>query len=610
MSKIRVLNDHLTNMIAAGEVVERPAGIIKELVENSIDAGASNIIIRVKEAGMSLIEVSDDGEGMLPEDLLQAFQRHSTSKIHDKDDLNAIKSFGFRGEALPSIASVTNTHASSKTQDGTGYFLEIDNGKVIDKGAYARNQGTTMTIKNLFLKTPARLKYIKSIRYENSIIIDTIQKFALGQSNISFTLISDERESYRSIGNGDIFNVFARMYGSTVAKDSMTFEESNFDFKIEGVMALPMHSRANRNAIILYINNRMIRFPKVQNAIINGYRRHMPSDRFPIVVMNITVDPQLVDVNVHPSKWEIRLSKEDVLQALIIDRFETLLADHMKPQTILSKPKEHVEQLDMLEPLIDKQAYIKESVFKPANFSSDSLLEKEETQQADIIIPEPIVSTTEQSIEVEEKIVEAAHEEAIEISKSVSIEPLKVLSQFAGNYILAQADSGLYIIDQHAAMERIRYEYYQELLLNHQYDHQPLLIPLLFQGRRGLVERVDEVNDHLEQFQLKLDVLGDDTFALREYPLWIKEKELSHFIDIVLDGFESEVIMDKESLRQNVLATLACHSSVRFNEYLSMAEMEQLVEDLRSCQQGYHCPHGRPTFLTLEHSFLLKEFKR
>ena len=616
MNKIKVLNDHLTNMIAAGEVVERPAGIIKELVENAIDAEAKNIRIIVKDAGMSLIEVIDDGVGMSPDDLKQAFSRHSTSKIHDPQDLNAIQTFGFRGEALPSIASVTTTHASSKLKDGLGTFVLIDNGKQLNSGPFARNTGTTISIQELFLKTPARLKHIKSIRYENSIIIDVIQKFALGQPNISFTLISDDREVYRSLGNGDVFDVFARIYGSTIAKDSIVFNESNFDFEIEGVMALPAHNRSNRNGIILYINDRMIRFPKVQNAIIHGYRRHMSSDRFPIVVMNIKVDPQLVDVNVHPSKWEIRLSKDDVLRELIIDRFEVLLADHMRPQRV-STPKERVEQLDMMEPLIEQQAYLM-PVLKPTQPMIEAAPQELQPpfEAPRITDSFDLTPSFDKTPFVEEEIndlpfsVEATESEMIRRSKAVSIEPLQVLAQFAGKYILAQADSGLYIIDQHAAMERIRYEYYQNLLLHKKHSLQPLLMPLLFEGRRTLVERIEDVNKHFEQFQIELDVLGEDTFALRAYPLWIKDNEISDFINIVLDGFEEESNIDEETVRQDVIATLACHSSVRFNEYLSMDEMIKLVDDLRHCEQGYHCPHGRPTFISLEHRFLLKEFKR
>lgn len=614
MNKIKVLNDHLTNMIAAGEVVERPAGIIKELVENAIDADSKHITVTVKDAGMSLIEVSDDGYGMSPEDLIQAFSRHSTSKIQDQDDLNAIKTFGFRGEALPSIASVTMTIASSKMEDNIGTFVSIDNGKQVDQGLFARNTGTTISIQDLFLKTPARLKHIKSIRYENTIILDVIQKFALGHPNIAFTLINDDRESYRSLGNGDLFDVFARIYGSQVARESIVFNAENFDFKIEGVMALPMHSRSNRNAMILYINQRMIRFPKVQNAIINGYRRHMASDRYPIVVMNITVDPQLVDVNVHPSKWEIRLSKDDELQALIIDHFEKLLSEHMKVQRIY-RPKEKVEQLDIMEPLVEAQPYVKPIMDIKIDVQEPIMLQPiaepviEKPSIADVFEPSRSKDIKADNsylpnLELDNK------QEPPEENIKPSIESLEVLSQFAGNYILAQGGQGLYIIDQHAAMERIRYEYYQNLLLQSNYHSQTLLIPMVFEGRQLLVERLEEINDHFKQFQIQLEAFGQDSFVLREYPLWIKEKDVFEFINDVLDGFLEDHLRDEESVRQDALATLACHSSVRFNEYLSYDEMVGLVADLRACKQPYHCPHGRPTLLNIDHKFLLKEFKR
>ena len=613
MNKIKVLDTHLTNMIAAGEVVERPAGIIKELVENSLDANASHIQIRVNDGGMSLIEVSDNGEGMSGEDLRNAFKRHSTSKIHSQNDLIAIGSFGFRGEALPSIASVTQTRATSM-HEGVGHFIEIDNGLETDFGRFARNQGTTISVSNLFLKTPARLKHIKNTRYESSIILDTVHKFALGNPHIAFTLINDDREVFRSLGKNDVIDVYARIYSGTVAKESLVYSESNYDFKIDGVMALPMHSRSNRNAIVLFINNRMIRFNKIQNAVINAYRRHMSSDRFPIVIMNISVDPQLVDVNVHPSKWEIRLSKEEVLVELILDRFEALLAQGMRPQRIKPKVKEIVEQTDFLKPLLDSQnemlhqslgiaKVIETSEIVETFFATSPIEEKEVT------INHENPSLVHES-ELDEQPIDNEVINTELPSKKYSIEALKVLSQMSGKYILAQGDLGLYIIDQHAAMERIRYEYYQHQMLDKQTPTQVLLIPLMIEGRSHLVGRIEEINEFLAQFQLELEAFGDDTFILRELPLWIKEDELSEFINRVLDDFESNQFTDQESIRTDVLATLACHSSVRFNEYLSHEEMVQLVEDLRQCDQGYHCPHGRPTFVTFEHADLLKAFKR
>lgn len=590
MSKIRVLDEHLTNMIAAGEVVERPAGIIKELVENSIDAHAKHIEIRVKQGGMELIEVSDDGEGMGEEDLVRAFDRHSTSKIHDTQDLNEISTFGFRGEALPSIASVTRVVASSHQGD-EGHVIDIDNGKQLEFKRFARNQGTTISVKHLFLKTPARLKHIKNTNYESSIIIDIVQKFAIGNPHIAFTLHTDDKLSFRSYGRGDKSDVFHRIYGSHISTDLIEFSESNYDFKISGVMALPQHTRSNRYAIWLYINDRMIRLPKAQKAVVDAYRRHIPHDRYPIVVMNIEVDPQLVDVNVHPSKWEIRLSKDDVLIELILNTLEGMLNEKMRPQKIVFKPKEVVEQQDFKDWLIEKapMPVVKE---KSVIFNDNEMAAVEEVQIPD----EPIINH-----------VDKPTEEPVFVSR---IEPLTVLSQMSGKYILAQGDLGLYIVDQHAAMERVRYEYFQNKLLDHKTPVQDLLIPMVFEGRKAIMEEVDQINDTFSEFQIHLEAMDESALVLRSVPLWIKENEISEFVNEILDMFEDKRNIRKESLRQNVLATLACHSSVRFNEYMSMDEMVQLIKQLRDCTQPFHCPHGRPTFITVEHDQLIKEFKR
>ncbi len=339
MSRIRQLDAHLTNMIAAGEVVERPAGIVKELVENAIDAQATSIEVRIIEGGMQLIEISDNGYGMDSSDISNAFDRHSTSKIFSASDLNTIGTFGFRGEALPSIASVSIVEATSNNGEG-GFRIIVNNGKKSSVERIARNKGTTISVKELFLKTPARLKYIKNISYENSIIQDIVHKFAMGNPHIAFTLVIDERIAFKSYGRNDIKDVFHRIYGTTISSDVKEFSAENYDFKIEGLASTPQNNKSNRNAIWLYVNDRMIRYPKAQRAIAESYRRFMPNDRYPVVVMKITVSPNLVDVNVHPSKWEIRLSKEQQLVELIHEHLEGLLSEGVRAQKVVFKPVE------------------------------------------------------------------------------------------------------------------------------------------------------------------------------------------------------------------------------------------------------------------------------
>ena len=598
MNKIQVMSSHLANMIAAGEVVERPSGIIKELIENALDANSTSIEVHIEEGGMRSIRVIDNGDGMNKDDLLNAFKRHSTSKIFDAKDLNHINTYGFRGEALPSIASVstmiTQTHNGQE-----GYELIIDNGVQKNFSVFARNKGTTVHVEDLFTKVPARLKYIKNIRYETAIIVDTVQKFAISRPDIAFRLVDSEREVFRSLGQGSLKSVFYSVFGKTPSENAFQIKESNFDFKIEGMFSQPEHTRSNRYQIWLYINDRMIRHPKIQSAVVEGFRRHIPKDRYPIGVLKIEVDPQLVDVNVHPSKWEIRLSKEEVLAQMVIEAIENKLTQKV------SAPRIKIEetQTSMMDELLKSE---------PQSVKEDTVIPVQHT-----------IEEEKKPIYLEEK-VEEIHEEApkqLEIKdkevlepevtiQKPKIEPLQVLAQMSGKYILAKGEQGLYIIDQHAAMERVRYEYFQDKLLDTVSDVQPLLIPEIFDGRRSLVIQSEKVIDAFKAFQIKIDVLDEDSFVLRERPVWLKEKELHEFVNKTLDYLESSRTIREEDFRSHTLATLACHSSVRFNEYMSKLEMETLVSQLRNARQPFHCPHGRPTFMILDEKDILKGFLR
>lgn len=574
MSKIQVMDAHLANMIAAGEVVERPSGIVKELVENALDAHATQIEIRIEEGGMQSIEVIDNGEGMDAEDLYKAFERHSTSKIHHVADLNRIQTFGFRGEALPSIASVSRVETT--THNGIeGNRILIDNGTVLETTRAPRNKGTTIRVMNLFTKVPARLKYIKNVRYETSLLLDIVQKFSVANPGVHFLLVSDGKELFRSYGSGKIEDVFVSVFGSFTAKNALIFSNENYDFKIHGIAAQPQHTRANRYSIWIFINNRMVRMPKIQNAIAEAYRRHIPNDRMPIAFLNIEVDPQLIDVNVHPSKWEIRISKEKELIQLVIDTLEkSLNQETVAPRIRIEAPKIEVQET-MMETLLEPQTVYKhETTAIVRDIEEETIIHLNKTEEKQYI------------------------------------EPLRVLAQMSGKYILAQGDVGLYIIDQHAAMERVRYEYFQTRLLDKETPLQPLLFPLVFEGRQMLVQKEEEVREAFDSLRIPIEILDETSFVLREHPLWIKEDEITEFINKVLDFLESEKKIEEEQFRNKSIATLACHSSVRFNEYLSHEEMETLVKQLRECNQPYHCPHGRPIFMIVEHKQLWKEFQR
>lgn len=603
MGKIQKLNEHLANMIAAGEVVERPMGVVKELIENAIDAEASKISIRLEEGGIVLAEVSDNGSGMDSQDAVLAFNRHSTSKISTEQQLWKIGTLGFRGEALPSIASVASvTCLTNNRRESTQ--VEIAYGQLLSAAKAPANPGTIIAVRDLFQKTPARLKHLKSVQYETSLILDLVQKFALGYPGIAFTLLADQKVLFQSTGNGNLIEIVYLIYGNEIAQKAIEFTGEDYDFKLSGVLILPQFTRSSRYSITTFINQRVVRYPKLQNAVKEGFKRHIPSDRYPIAVMNIETDHQLIDVNVHPSKWEIRLSKEKELLALAISTIENTLQKSMKVNTFVPKTEEKPVYYQQ-ETLDTFQVPVKESepftVAEPRT-SFVSAVQKQQTEP----VPQELKNHEDHnSTDAEPETVDTTQS-----PENSELKHLRVLAQMHGKYILAEGEKGLYVFDQHASMERIRYEYYQKLLLHDQQGKQPLLFGVVFEGRATLVERLDELNQALLPFDVSLDAITHDQLILREIPLWMNDIDLAVSFEEILDQFIQEKTISPENFRRKVIATLACHSSIRFNQHLSQEEMGKIVSDLALCSQPYHCPHGRPTFMLIEEKTMEKAFLR
>ena len=565
MSKISQLDPHLTNMIAAGEVVERPSGIIKELIENSIDANATQIEIVTKNGGLDLIGVIDNGEGMDKEDLKLAFNRHSTSKISHPDDLSRIRTLGFRGEALPSIASVSKVNAISNQHE-----LTIDNSVFSEIVASPSNQGTSIWVSELFYKTPARLRHLKSPQYENVRNLGLVQDLALGYPSIAFKFVNDEQMLLNTSGKGDLKEVFYQIYGAQYANQSVLFSDESYDFKISGIYVLPHHHRANRYQIKLFLNNRLIRYHQISQTLIREFRRYMPSDRFPMIVLNIESDAQLVDVNVHPNKLEVRLSKEQELLLLIEKTIHQSLKTSMRSKT-------------MTRSVFDKPMTI-------SFLDQDYQLEKE------------VVGITPK-IEVNE--VNPIRFQEPEIEPSF-YQPIRVIGQHHGSYILAQDESSLYIFDQHASMERIRFEKVSQQLKESVFNQQQLLLPLIFENRLKEIDDPQQFFERLSEFGIILEAFSDKDLIVRSVPQWLDKLDPFIYINLLLD----EANQDLVSINHQRLATIACHQSIRFNESYSNLQLQKIIDDLILCEQPYHCPHGRPTFIKVDAKDLLKEFSR
>lgn len=624
MAKIRCLDEHLTNMIAAGEVVERPSGIVKELVENSIDAHAKNIEIRIVQGGIESICIIDDGEGMDEEDACNAFERHATSKLKDIDDLWNIQTMGFRGEAIPSIASVASVNI--KTNNGEeSCEVEVNYGQRAFVRKCACVKGTTITVRNLFQKTPARFKHLKTPPYEFSLISDVVQKFAFSHPEIAFSLYNDGRAIMKTKGNGNLREILMQVYDRESAKTAIELDNSDFDYHIGGYIMQPNVNRATKYYMLFFINGRMVRNHKLQKSIIDAFSAYLPKDRYPIAVIHITMDAQLVDVNVHPSKWEIRLSKEKQLENLLYDTIKEALRKQFEVAKVVVKEEVKIEKpvFDLYLGNEEKQVFTSinnsfnesEIVKQPsiAEIESSYEVKKVEPLKKEIYI-EPIVEDnkpTVEVVEVEEETINEERCEEIEVKVvNPSLPQLEVIGQFRNNYILAQGEKGLYIIDQHAAQERYHYEIIQKEILAGHNNTQPLLIPITIDLNLRSLDKIDELNNHFKSIGITLELFGDNSVLVRELPVWMKDVNEKAFIQDMIDYFERDNHISIEKLRKKAIATMACHSSIRFHHALTMDEMKQVIIDLGKCEQPFHCPHGRPTLMCISDDDLFHQFER
>lgn len=593
MSKIQVLSEHLTNMIAAGEVVERPAGIVKECVENSIDAHAKTIEIQAFQGGIERLIITDDGDGMDREDAHMAFMRHATSKLHSQEELFNIQTMGFRGEAIPSIASVSKVElATNNSKEST--LIRYHYGELVLEEESACPRGTRLDISGLFVKTPARFKHLKSPSYEFSVIADIINKMALSHPEIRFILSHDGRIVFQTSGNGKIQEILYQMYGKEVAENSIHFEGSNADFKIHGYAVQPKINRATKYFMYITLNTRLIRSIPIQKAILDAYAHFLPTNRYPIVVLQIESDTQLVDVNVHPNKWEVRLSKQAQLLSLIEKTIQEALSQSLRTVQVKPKPKPQVFE----QPVLNFPTPIKRDV---QDIIDQGFKEYKKPKEEKIVIKEEPIQYPIPKVEQKEEQANQGYE---------FFYHLRVIGQLKESYILCENEEGLVIIDQHAAQERYHYEQIQEAVQKPCTKLQPLMLPIQLDVSANILSRIMEINEKTKYFGLEFEIFGTDQLIVREIPIWFQDVHEEEFLYDLLDLFEKNQEVDMLKLRKHVVATMACHSSIRFHRSLTMEEMKQVIEDLKKCKQPYHCPHGRPTVITMSDSDLRKEFER
>ncbi len=620
MGKIQIMDEWLSNKIAAGEVVERPASVVKELVENAIDAGSTSIDVFLLEAGLTSIQVIDNGSGMDEEDALISFSRHATSKIHQEHDLFRIRTLGFRGEALASIASVSKmTLITSNGESGT--YLELEGGHVASHKPGPLRKGTDITVAQLFFNTPARLKYMKTIQTELGHTIDLMNRLALGNPDIAFRLLHNGQQLLQTNGRGDVQQVLAAIYGVHNAKKMVPFNGESQDYKISGFVSLPEVTRASKNYMSLFVNGRWVKHYLVQKAIVDAYHTYLPIERFPIVALFIEGDPYLTDVNVHPAKHQIRLSKEPELLKLIEETIREKIRNVIRVPQMEKKEK------------IEKPASEQLNIWKPApklNVEKmNAIVEKlydvqtvQESNTLDVKMPEPVPTIIEDSwqptpmIEVEMKLDEPVESiEPIEILKDESIrEPfpaLEVVGQIHGTYIVAQMEDGFYLIDQHAAQERIKYEFFREKVGQvNPNERQALLLPLTFHYAADEALILRENSQELEAVGVFLEEFGQSSFVVREHPSWFPKGEEQEIIEDLIEQVLTTKKADVKKLREAAAIMMSCKKSIKANHYLTKEQMETLLQDLRNADNPFTCPHGRPVLIHFTTYEVEKMFKR
>jgi len=647
MGIIRPLDEHLANQIAAGEVVERPASVLKELIENAVDAGASRIDVSAEEGGLQSLRVADNGNGIQPDDMLVAFQRHATSKISTDKDLFQIATLGFRGEALPSIAAVAKVKCVSATDDrGLGSLLEIGAGAISANRETNAPKGTEMIVKEIFFNTPARLKYMKTIQTELGHLSDIVYRQALARPDIAFTFSHNGNVLLRTPGTGDLRQVVAAIYGTSSAKAMIEVADESPDYSLTGLIAMPTETRANRNALTVLVNGRYVRSQAVVQPLLQAYHTLLPLHRYPLAVLDLRMHPTLVDVNVHPAKLEVRFSKETELRAFVENAVKKALSKQayipsgatvrspkppswMQEQIRFQLPPEREETRETTRteaPLPEPS----ESETGPRLHESSELTRPVARETAAAYDWRPSASSEDQrspgrdqgkSPSLWKTAAAPADPIPAEVWKTAFAAPpvqpsvpdfpeLGWIGQLHGTYIVAQNVNGLYLIDQHAAHERIHYEYFYEKFGRPEEASQELLLPVTLEFApdecavvRGRLASFESAGVYMEDF-------GGNTFIIRAVPHWFPSGEESAIVREMAEWIIQEKSVDLRILREKAAILCSCKASIKANQALTRESGEKLLERLAACKQPYTCPHGRPIVISFSTYELEKMFKR
>lgn len=613
MSRIQLLDNATIDKIAAGEVVERPSSVVKELVENAIDAGATAVTVEIKDGGISFLRVTDNGKGIPADQVREAFLRHATSKIRTSDDLNNIHSLGFRGEALSSISAVAQVEMMTKTKDSLmGVHYQIEGGKETGFSEVGVPDGTTIIVKNIFFNTPARRKFLKTATTEGGYIADLCEHLAMSKPEVSFRFIANNQVKFHTSGNGDIREIIYRIFGKDFIKEIIPIDCREEDIHIQGYLGKPSLNRSNRNFENCFINGRYVKSTFLFKAIEEGFRAYLMQHKFPFAVLYFTIDTDKVDVNVHPTKMDIRITDSQKYYDFIVKSIsETLSKPEMIPsieqsENLSKAPKrENVERSFVPEPFEQKrlQEY---KVKEDFSYITNRVFGEEVSTQSTLMDAQTVPSTLEKT--VTDSVQMNLFDE--KILKQENKDKFEILGQIFQTYWLVRYEDKLLFVDQHAAHEKIKYEKLLKGLKSKNILSQTLQPPLVLHLTQKEEAALEEYHSYFENLGFVWEDFGSHSIAMRQMPVELYGKSEKRFFEEILDELVENGCKGTPEVVQEKIASMACKSAVKGNQTIHADEMKSLLEQLFEAENPYHCPHGRPTIISMSKTDLEKKFKR
>lgn len=636
MKRINILSEDTANKIAAGEVVERPSSVVKELVENSIDANAKNILIEVEEGGISLMRVIDDGDGIYKDDMTKAFLPHATSKIKESEDIYNISTLGFRGEALPSIASVSKVNLKSKQEEsGFGYEISIEGGGISDVTECGINKGTIIEVRDLFYNVPARKKFLKTISKEGSLINDIVTRIALANPDVSIKLYNNGKKIIHTFGNGDIKDVIRTIYGRNISEDIIYFEDTSDLVTIHGYVGREDIARGSRNNQSTFVNKRYIKNKSLAVAVEQAFKSFSTVNKFPFFILYIEIYPEYVDVNIHPTKAEIKFNDERMIFGKIFNAVHTALKNDVFDDFAIKEEEEKVKiASNIAKEVMDGGKILnvnlssekpKEEINIPVDLKTNSESYASAQFPVETTFHEKYDSKNNISSEgytaidlkKEENIYSEEPKNINNVSnstnnevKSAKFPPITIIGQYNKTYILGEYDSTLYMIDQHAAHEKILFEKYLKEIENGDIVIQPLMVPTIIDLTIDDYSYYEENIKVFKEAGFVLEEFGGTSLALKEVPYFLGRLNAKKLFLEILDNLKNLGNGKTSEVKHNAIATKACKAAVKGNDKLEFNEMIKLVEELRYIDDPFHCPHGRPVIVKFTSTDIDKKFRR